>query len=308
MSYIGMSGRFDLSSRLSTSFDSWLARQAARRRRPNTSAMLTRDLATPVGLVRVFDSASDKPCVVIVPDGPNVIEHYEGIVKRLSQDVRVVCFDMPGFGFSFPRSDYRHTLDEGARAVLGVLDALSVPRATLAFSCANGLYALRAARLAPKRVHSLFLSQTPSLHAMQTWAERVIAAPLRKPLLGQASVWFGRHALAEHWYGMSLPRGIDPEPFRAPARAALVHGGCFSLAGIVQGLLASSQKDLLDVSTRCTMLWGEQDRTHRGTNPSSLRDCAVQAQILRLENVGHFPDLEAPERYATLLLADATNQ
>ncbi|MDB4973262.1 MAG: alpha/beta hydrolase, partial [Myxococcaceae bacterium] len=89
--------------------------------------METRGVETPVGVVRVFDSASDKPCVVIVPDGPNVIEHYAAIVERLS-------------------------------------------------------------------------------------------------------------------------------------------------------------------------LWGEQDRTHRGTDPCSLRDCALQTQILRCETLGHFPDLEAPER------------
>ena len=88
---------------------------------------------------RVFDSESAKPCVVFVPDGPNVIEHYEAVFALLSPRRRVVCFDMPDFGFSLPTPTYAHSLDQGANAVIGVLDALEIERATLAFSCANGL-------------------------------------------------------------------------------------------------------------------------------------------------------------------------
>ena len=106
-------------------------------------------LMTAVGAVRVFDTQSSEPCVVFVPDGPNVIEHYAALFNLLSQQLRVVCFDMPGFGFSLPEPTYTHSLDQGARAVIGVLDALDIERATLAFSCANGFYALRAAQLSP---------------------------------------------------------------------------------------------------------------------------------------------------------------
>jgi pimeloyl-ACP methyl ester carboxylesterase len=105
--------------------------------------------------------------VVFVPDGPNVIEHYAGLILALSERLRVVCFDMPGFGHSLPR------LEQGANTVLAVLDRLDIRSATLAFSCANGFYALRAARLAPGRVSSLFLSRTPSLDAMHACMCRV---------------------------------------------------------------------------------------------------------------------------------------
>ena len=234
---------------------------------------------------------------------PNVIEHYAGIMERLSPSVRVVCFDMPGFGFSRPRSDYRHSLDQGARAVLGVLDALQVRRATLAFSCANGLYAMRAARLFPERIAGLFFSQTPSLIAMQDWATRVIPVPLRVPVLGQATAWWMRRHMANRWYALALPRATAREPFCAPARDALRAGGCFSLAGVVQGLTSESQAKLEGVRAPCMMFWGEQDRTHVKTAASSLRACVADARILRFDGIGHFPDLEQPERFTELLLA-----
>jgi pimeloyl-ACP methyl ester carboxylesterase len=71
------------------------------------------------GSIRVLDTgASGKPCVLVVPDGPNVIEHDEHLSALPVRDCRLVCFDMPGFGLSLPSSSYRHSLDQGARAVL----------------------------------------------------------------------------------------------------------------------------------------------------------------------------------------------
>ena len=123
--------------------DSLLARFSARQRNGTTgNGLLTRIIHTPAGGVRVHDSGTEKPCVVLVPDGPNVIEHCKVLIDLLSPRLRVVCFDMPGFGFSFPPSSYEHSLDHGAQAVLGVLDSLGIRKATLAFSCANGFLCL----------------------------------------------------------------------------------------------------------------------------------------------------------------------
>jgi pimeloyl-ACP methyl ester carboxylesterase len=266
-------------------------------------ALTTRQVETPSGPVRLQDTGGDRPCVVIVPDGPCVIEHYAPLLELLWPKLRVVCFDMPGFGFSTPRRDYGHTLDQGARVVLGVLDQLGIERATLAFSCANGFYALRAARLWPERIESLFLSQTPSLDAMRAWSDRMIPWPLRVPAVGQMTSWALRKQLAKRWYDMSLPRAVDREPFREPALHALSGGACFSLAGVAQGLAQASQADVSNVTVPCTMLWGASDRTHRATSAQSLHQCVAGARITTFDKVGHFPDLEQPAKFAELLLA-----
>lgn len=289
--------------------DSMLARVSAKRRALGMNGRLpVRLVETSVGAVRVYDSGSNLPCVVMVPDGPNVIEHYETLIGLLSGKFRVVCFDMPGFGYSHPRHFYTHSLDQGARAVLGVLDGLGIERATLAFSCANGFYALRAAKLAPQRVSHLVLSQTPSLTAMHAWTDRVIPRPLRVPVIGQIAAWMFRRKAAASWYSMALPRTTDPQPFREPAMAALSDGSCFCLAGVVQGLAREDMVSLSGVTAPCTMIWGEKDHSHRGTDPLSLRDCVPQADIIHFPDCGHFPDIEQPERFAGLLLEAAARQ
>ncbi|MEO8151842.1 MAG: alpha/beta hydrolase [Rhizobacter sp.] len=286
-----------------SSVDSFLARSSAKRRKGVFGGVLsTRNIDTPMGLVRVYDSGSESPCVVLTPDGPNVIEHYERLIELLSPRLRVVCFDMPGFGHSYPQPRYEHSLDQGARVVLGVLDGLGIKTATLAFSCANGFYALRAAQIAPERISNLVLSQTPSLTAMHAWANRVIPWPLRIPVLGQLLAWFFRHRAARDWYHIALPRTTKPKPFQEKALAALSGGACFCLAGVVQGLSGEQEASLVGTRTPLMMVWGAKDRSHRHTDPKSLHACAPQAEIVHFQDCGHFPDVEQPERFAEILM------
>lgn len=284
--------------------DHHLARWARRWHGPAVDDTLpTRRFVLSAGEVRVYDSDNGHPCVLLAPDGPNVIEHHAPLIARLAASRRVVCFDFPGFGHSLPAPDYGHSLDEGAGVLLGVLDALGIARAMLAFSCVNGYYALRAAQRAPERVAGLLLAQTPSMVAMHAWKRRTIPAALDIPGVGQAAMWLVRRRAADGWYDSALPRGGDCRPFRAIARHAFDHGACWCLASITQGLQREDVLALRGVELPCTLVWGAADRSHRQTDPSSLRDLLPQAEILTFADAGHFPDLEQVERFAELLLA-----
>jgi pimeloyl-ACP methyl ester carboxylesterase len=261
----------------------------------------TRLLDTSAGRIRVRDTGGDKPALVMTPDGPCVIEHHAELIDILAADFRVICFDQPGFGFSYPRFGYAHRLDQGARALLAVMDALDVRRATLSLSCANGFYALAAAKLAPDRFDRLVLAQTPSLDAMQRWVERVIPRPLMLPVVGQALVRARVRKTAGGWFHIALPRGADPAPMKRVADTALREGGCFCLAGVCQGLAGSDAAQLEGVTTPVVLAWGDGDRSHRFTPPDSLRSLVPHAELHPFEGCGHFPNLEQPARFAALL-------
>jgi pimeloyl-ACP methyl ester carboxylesterase len=278
--------------------DSLLTRFSARQRKGVTGGVLpTRRIETPVGCVRVYDSESAKPCVVFVPDGPNIIEHYETLFSLLSQRLRVVCFDMPGFGYSLPQPSYGHSLDQGARAVLGVLDGLGIKKATLAFSCANGFYALRAAQLAPERITNLVLSQTPSLTAMHAWTSRVIPWPLRIPVVGPDFRYLpqkGRTGVVRQ----PCRERQHQSPFQEKALDALSGGAC-CLASVVQGL-ASRKNGFVE---RCGDSLRDMGAKITPTNIPIQGPCMSLslAEIVHFEDCGHFPDIEQPERFAAIL-------
>jgi pimeloyl-ACP methyl ester carboxylesterase len=71
---------------------------------------------------------------------PCVIEHYDALIKSFSGQLRVVCFDMPGSGFSFPSYNYRFGIAESANFIIELLDARPVPKAAFAFTYANGFF------------------------------------------------------------------------------------------------------------------------------------------------------------------------
>lgn len=287
----------------STRLDAWLSASAARRARfEPTGVMPMRWVDTSEAAIRVYDSGGDKPCIVLSPDGPNVIEHYAELIALLTPHYRVLCFDMPGFGFSAPGKRYDHSLQRGAKAILELLDQLAVAKATLALSCANGFYAIRVAQIAPQRVERLVLSQTPSLEAMHRWTDRVVPRVLKVPLLGQVLSRLFRMKMATAWYRIALPRNTNAEPFRSVSHQSLRCGGCFSLAGVVQGLLRESPESTRLQGVPCTVLWGLQDRSHKLTEPTAILHDVPHAHVVVLEDCGHFPDLESPERLVRALL------
>ncbi|HEY8101476.1 MAG TPA: alpha/beta hydrolase [Burkholderiaceae bacterium] len=262
-------------------------------------------LKTSRATVQLYDSGSEKPCVIFVPDGPNVIANYERLIGLLKDNFRVVCFDMPGFGYSTPAHDYDHSLDQGAATVISVMDELKIRSATLAFSCANGFYALRVAQLAPDRISRLILSQTPSLEAMHAWSKRNIPYVMHLPVFGQAVAWAVRQKAANSWYARALPKDTDIDAFKNPAMHALAHGGCFCLAGVVQGLGREDVNFGGGISTPCTILWGSLDRSHKLTDPKSILELVPHAEVIRFEASGHFPDIEQPERFMQVLVERA---
>jgi pimeloyl-ACP methyl ester carboxylesterase len=288
---------------LGSHLDYKLAKYARGKSGGSEALLPTRFFKTRAGMIRAYDSgASAKPCVVLAPDGPNLIEHYASLINMLSPEVRVVCFDMPGFGYSIPAASYTHSLEQGAQVILDIFDELGIKNATLAFSCANGFYALSAARMAPDRINSLMLSQTPSLVSMHAWVDRTVPRLLRMPLIGQMVAWLFRKKMVAGWYRMALPSAADVHGLRDVALGAMGHGACFCLAGVVQGLMREIMPRLEGMETPCTMVWGAGDPSHAMTDPQSLLHCVPGARIVRFEDSGHFPDIEAHDRFGALLL------
>jgi pimeloyl-ACP methyl ester carboxylesterase len=259
-------------------------------------------LKTAHGQLRVRDTGGKGPVVLMTPDGPNVIEHHDKVIELLAPHARVICFDMPGFGFSKATWGYRHRLEQGASVVLSVMDALNVREASLLFSCGNGFFAMAAAKAAPQRIRSLILAQTPGLSAMPAWTQRNVPKLIQTPIAGQITMKLARRKFAHAWYGMAMNDKAQKSEFRAIADHALTHGGCFCLADLVQGLSRATAEQLSGVKQPTTLIWGDSDRSHKQTRAESLLELLPQAEVRHCPECGHFPDLEQPQAYAELAL------
>lgn len=256
-------------------------------------------LSTQAGTLRILDTGGKKRPLMMVPDGPCVLEHYADLIDLLSPDFRVVCFDLPGFGFSYPAFDFDFSVSKMADTVVEVMDLLKISCAVLAFTCANGFIALHIAKHHPERVSHLTLGQTPSFQAMRQWDNQIIPRVLHVPYVGQLIMAGLTRKVAVGWYDRALPKGSGHKPhFAQQANQALKSGGCFCLASFVQGLSKVQDSEISGVSTPTLLIYGNKDLSHRHTNFSSLRDHVSSADIITFKGCGHFPDLECPQDYA----------
>lgn len=258
-------------------------------------------LSTNFGKIRTFDTKGNKPVIISVPDGPNVIEHHENLISKLSQDFRVVCFEFNGLGKSYPNSKYDYSFDKASQLVINLMDILEIERATLCFSCSNGFYAIKTAELFPERIVHLFLSQTPSINSMVKWTSENIPNVLQIPIIGQMVNSVSEEKLAKIWYKYALPKQTDNSTYIQKAISSLENGGCFCLSGLVQGLEKESKSILNLKEVSATIIWGAKDYTHRKTDNQSILEHLPNCEIIEFENCGHFPELEDSDRYVELL-------
>ena len=271
------------------------------KKNPNSWSKNIQMMTTNFGAIRVLDTKGNKPVILSIPDGPNVIEHHEELIAKLSDDYRVVCFELPGMGFSYPNSTYDYSLPMATELIINLMDLLHIETATLAFSCSNGFYAIKAAESYPERVDRLFLSQTPSLNDMTGWMHNTIPKPLKYPIIGQIINAFSEKRLANIWYTFALPKTTDKKPFQHIAVNAIHKGGCFCLSSLVQGLSSEMSATLKVLETPATIIWGNKDYTHRDTDNQSIKMHLPNCEIIEFDDCGHFPDLEASDRYVELL-------
>ena len=266
--------------------------------------MGVRAVRLPSATVRVREEGRGERVLVLAADPPNVVEHYDRLVAALAPRRRVVVFEPPGFGHSSPPHGSSLGLESMVRVTRELVAALDAEPATLVFPCVSAYAAILAAARHPALVEALVLPQAPSWEDEMRWLDRVDRRRLlRTPVVGPLAVRLRRRDVARRWYAAALPEGADPGPFVGPALRAFDAGAAFPLAEAFRALEREGAPMLKGATQPALLVWGARDRTHRASDPASLRAVLPQAETLALDACGHFPELEAPEAFAAAALA-----
>lgn len=290
----------------------WDARRCARRQVPeprwrsDPRMRMVEACGSTLRVLDVGDAGPHAP-ILLAADAPVVLEHLVPLAEALRPQRRVVALEMPGFGFSRPYRAYRFTLPEQVDVLMGLLDALDVERAHLAFTCVNAFVAAALAKRAPERVARLTLGQMPSVAEFRRWAARIDLKVAGVPLLatpgiGQVLMAAAPSFIAGKWFrGVSGP-GADADAFTRTARKVYDAGGTYCLAALNQSMNAMTSSDVGPLSVPTTFVWGAADRSHRSTRRETCLEIAPHADVRVLDDLGHCFDLEDPGRVASLLV------
>ena len=252
------------------------------------------------GLIRYREHGEGDATYVFAADPPIVLEHYDRLLDALSPNGRVVVLELPGFGFSPVRAGFDFSMEGVMRAVHLALERLGVAKATLCFPCGSAYLAIALAAHAPGLVESLLLSQAPSFEGVLGWKRgRDPSGLLARPLFGQCAMHFLKRSRAPMWFAVSVGKETERGWMLSLTERTLRDGARWSLASAFQRFLVEGGAPP-PAPCPVVALWGTLDRSHARTDRESSRSLGPDVRLVQWDDVGHFPDLEEPERFAAL--------
>lgn len=249
-----------------------------------------------------YRQAGSGPSLVFAADPPVPIEMYDELLDALASHFRVTVFEMPGFGASLPRVGFRYSMSQATSGVAAFLKQLGNGPHHLALPCVMGFVTTALARQHPELVNQLVLIQTPDWAGGQHWLHgRDPKGLLRTPLVGQLALAAVRQQRIRGWYRMALADQSQLDRYTETTLQHFHHGGCFCLASAFQDFLSDAQGLVGPVPQRALAIWGGADPSHRDTVREATLQLAPNAELVRFDSAGHFPELEQPQRFARLV-------
>jgi pimeloyl-ACP methyl ester carboxylesterase len=238
-----------------------------------------------------------QPPIVLLHGTSASLHTWDGWVATLTQQRRVIRFDLPGFGLTGPPPDGDYRIERYVALVAAVLDELGVDRCLLAGNSFGGWVAWETARaLGPTRVQALVLvdasgyppastsvpigfrlAQVPLINRLLEWAlpRGVIESSLRNTYGDPSRV---TPELVDRYYELTLREGN---------RAALAQRFAQAPQGIHAGQIP-------DVRVPTLILWGGRDRLIPPADAERFHREIAGSRLVVFPELGHVPHEEDP--------------
>jgi pimeloyl-ACP methyl ester carboxylesterase len=253
---------------------------------------------------RVTGRDPAKPTLAIIPDGPATIESYDGFIETLGDRFNIALLELPGFGFSYPKQGAAMGFEETCQILAAALTSLNLPKVILVGPCAQGIYAARMSEIMGDALAGLIIAQTGDFAAEGKWVNAVLGgAVLAQPFEGQIGFRLSREKTS---IGYWIPFAAGPDApvamLQEEARKVQHAGCCYALASQIQKLADGTAREPL-VTIPAAIIWGLSDKSHANTDRQSIKRYAPNAQYIEWDGIGHFTDIEAPEKLAEVALS-----
>jgi pimeloyl-ACP methyl ester carboxylesterase len=241
----------------------------------------------------------DDPEPLVLIHGTSASLHtWEGWVKSLSTQHRVISFDLPGFGLTGPNANADYRGDTYARFVLELMDQLKVQRFAVAGNSLGGEVAWRTALMAPQRVTRLILvdaagpdfssdsvpvgflvARVPVLNRIFDWAlpRPIVVASVRSVYGDPSRV---TDALVDRYYGLALREGN---------RRALVQR-------LQQNRRGQDAERIRELKLPTLILWGGRDKLIPPSVGKQFKQDIAGSELVVFDDLGHVPHEEDPAR------------
>jgi len=251
------------------------------------------------------------PAVVLLHGIAGSSRTWRAVMPRLAEHHTVIAPDLFGHGQSGkPRGDY--SLGAFASSVRDLLEVLDIESATIVGQSFGGGVAMQLAYQHPECCERLVLVDSGGLGREVSWMLRAMTLPGSEYVMpaifpGFVRDW-GEHVIrmagdrgirlgrvAEMWSAYaSLAEADNRQAFVRILRSVIDPGG--------QSVSAMDRLYLThDLPT--LVVWGERDDIIPVAHAHAAHAAIPGSQLVIIEGVGHFPQIEAPEAFLEALLA-----
>lgn len=265
------------------------------------------DVRSPVLLGGPPD-ADPAEAVVLVHGNPGAGSDWRDLMTPVSEFVRVVAPDMPGFGSAEMRDDQDYTVAGYARHLEGVIDSLDIERVHLVAHDFGGPWALTYAANNLDRIASVTLINTGVFlgyrwhRAARVWRTPVAGEVFQRiatPRVARAAIAHDNPNLDARWVSR-IAAHMRPWGTK---RAILRLYRSTQIESMPPLAAALRERDL-----PCLIVWGTGDAYIPTVMAERQREPFPSAQIHTIPGAGHWVWLEQPERVAELVVPFLRNQ
>lgn len=248
----------------------------------------------PGGEMAYLDEGAGVP-VLLIHGTPSSSREWRHVIQALAPRHRVLAPDHLGFGASERPSDWRtYSLPWHTANLRAWIEALALPRFHLVVHDFGGPIALPLVLDAPQRLLSLTI--------VQSWLWDLGAPNMDNPLmrwLYLSGNFSARMMVKMSWGKRTKLTGELHREFKEqfPDRAS--RAGTWGFARSV-----SNERQLMDEQgarlgalkdVPVLLVWGKADKLVRPQHLERWKTVFPNAQVLELDDVGHFPQIEAPD-------------
>ena len=259
------------------------------------------------------DSGGDKPVLLILHGYPTSSHDYWRALPILAEHYRVIVHDHLGFGFSDKPRDYSYSLVDQADHAIMLWRDVGVTEADLVAhdygtSIATELLARRNLGAGPIKLRSLTLCNG-SMHielANLRIMQRLLKAPLVGPVVARlASQRLFRRNMRKLF---ADPSFLDDEELDAMWTQLVAADGRAVLPAVTRYIDERYKfwhrwiRALRDTDLPVHIVWARQDPVAVEKMAHVLHNEIANSDLQLLDGVGHFPMIEAVERWCAAVL------
>jgi pimeloyl-ACP methyl ester carboxylesterase len=261
----------------------------------------------PIGGLDVYymDEGSG-PAILMIHGSVSSLRTWDGVAARLKRHYRVIRYDIPPQGLSGPVSDEAAAKLKPIDIPIALLDRLGVRKVTVMGVSSGGTMGMFLAAARPDLVDRLILSNTPSDPVTTT---QLVESDEFKAAQAQAAK---THFQSQHFWNLFLdyfsgdPRHYSPalreQYYDMNRRTPEKHE--IALVAVVADH-AKAVAAMSAVKAPTLLIWGAADPLLTPKSANVLEGYLTGTQVSKvfLTGVGHYPPLEAPDRFTDVALA-----